>query len=346
LSFAVNCFTISSAPENALTADPLTSNIASLQDRIAGRQRPFANVIQLPLSLFFVNIRLHCFSVIAKESERAFMSSKRMAYTQARTELLERITRSLREDERFVAAWLAGSFGRGEQTWLSDLDLHVVVADAFSESLCGAPWPIGAKTTPERLALFGQFGTPGLIFERTAHANKIDGILTNVVYQESAQSVDWMLIPQAKAYREQPSLLLFEKAGLPEAPAQEPESPEQLLERASMNVGFFWIIACGSARALASGQTLLFYSYLLELERMLREVRAALRGERAQYKKYTDLHVSSTYEQQVAALRHLCDEMERLMPQVVQVGGYIQASPRAIIEMRLALSSEGQDALS
>lgn len=274
------------------------------------------------------------------------MSSKRMAYTQARTDLLERITRSLREDERFVAAWLAGSFGRGEQTWLSDLDLHVVVADAFSESLCAAPWPIGAKTTPERLALFRQFGTPGLVFERTAHANKIDGILTNVVYQESAQSVDWMLIPQAKAYREQPSLLLFDKAGLPEAPTPEPESPEQLAERASMNVGFFWIIACGDARLLAAGQTLLFYSYLLELEGTLREVQAALRGERAHYKKYTDLQVSSVHEQQVAALRHLCDEMERLMPQVVQLGGNVPASPRAIVEMRLALSSEGQDALS
>lgn len=33
----------------------------------------------------------------------------------------------------------------------------------------------------------------------------------------------------------------------------------------------------------------------------------------------------------------LCDEMEALMPQVVALGGYVPASPRSAIEMRLAL---------
>ncbi|GHO51341.1 hypothetical protein KSX_95040 [Ktedonospora formicarum] len=88
---------------------------------------------------------------------------------QARERLLAEITESLHNDERFVAAWLAGSYGRGEQTWLSDLDLHVVIAEAYSETLCATPWPYGAGTTEERLALFQQFGTPSLLFE--AHSN-------------------------------------------------------------------------------------------------------------------------------------------------------------------------------
>lgn len=275
------------------------------------------------------------------------MSSQKMVYVQARTDLLEQITHTLQRDERFVAAWLAGSFGRGEQTWLSDLDLYVVVSDRFSASLCAAPWQTSAKTTAERLTLFRQFGTPGLIFERNTHANQMSGVLTNVVYQESAQSVDWMLIPQAKAYREYPSLLLFDKAGLPEPPAPEPERLEQRLERASTHVGFFWIIACGSARALAANKLPLFYSYLLELERALREVKAALRGERAPYLKSTDQQIDLIHETCVALLRRLCDEMESLMPQVVHLGGYVPASPRSLIEMRLALStSEEQGALS
>jgi hypothetical protein len=58
---------------------------------------------------------------LAHEIEGTFMVSRRAAYVEARTELLERITRALREDERIVAAWLSGSFGRGEETWLSDL---------------------------------------------------------------------------------------------------------------------------------------------------------------------------------------------------------------------------------
>ncbi len=272
------------------------------------------------------------------------MSKEKMEYIQARTVLLEQITSTLQKDERFVAAWLAGSFGRGEETWLSDLDLHVVVSDAYAPSLCATPWLEGAKTTEERLALFQQFGTPGIIFERNNHANQIGGILTNVVYQETAQSVDWMLIAQAKAHLEHSSLLLFDKVGLPEPPTLGPESFEQRIERASTNVGFFWIIACGSARALIAGRLLLYYSYLLELEGTIREVKTALRGGRAAYTKHTELRIYFTHEERTAALRRLCDAMESLMPQVVQLGGYVPASPRAIVEMRLALPSEEQNA--
>src|SRR5258708_30959151 len=154
------------------------------------------------------------------------MSIEKMKCIQARTVLVEQITSTLQNDERLVAAWLAGSFGRGEETWLSDLDLYVVVSDAASASLCATPWQIGAKTTAERLALFKQFGTPGIIFERNNHANQIDGILTNLVYQASAQSVDCMLIPPAKAQPEHPPLLLFDKVGLPEPSPPEPETLE------------------------------------------------------------------------------------------------------------------------
>ncbi|HEX8034308.1 MAG TPA: nucleotidyltransferase domain-containing protein [Ktedonobacterales bacterium] len=271
------------------------------------------------------------------------MASRRAAYIQARTELLERITRMLREDERIVAAWLSGSFGRGEETWLSDLDLHVIVSDAFSTSLCTAPWNEAAKTTPERLALFSQFGTPGLIYERLQHASYDGGILTNVVYQESGQSVDWLLIPQAIAHRESPSLLLFDKVGLPEPPSPEPERPEERVERLSRQVGFFWIIACGSARALAGSKLALFASYLIDLEQALQGVKATLRGDPVPFVKSTDRKMAVTQEACAAILRDLCDEMEGLMPQVVQLGGYVPASPRAVVEMRLALATDERD---
>lgn len=270
------------------------------------------------------------------------MSMERMKYVQARATLLEKITTTLQGDERFVAAWLAGSFGRGKETWLSDLDLHVIVSEAASPVLCATPWRTGARTTEERLAVFSQFGTPGLIFERTEHANQLNGVLTNVVYQESSQNVDWMLIPQAKAYREPETLLLFDKVGLPGPPLSEPESPEQRLERVSTQAGFFWIIACGSARALTAGRMLLFFAYLLELENAIREVKAALRGEIATYTKHSDLQLATTHERRVAMLRGLCDEMERLMPQLVQMGGYVPESPRDIVEKRLALVLEDE----
>ncbi|MGH2479962.1 MAG: nucleotidyltransferase domain-containing protein, partial [Ktedonobacteraceae bacterium] len=136
------------------------------------------------------------------------MSSKRITFVQERERLLVEITESLRKDERFVAAWLAGSYGRGEQTWQSDLDIHVVVVEEHSGVLCATPWPSGARTTPERLALFSQFGTPAIIFD--AHSNNLmGGTFTYVAYQEAGHNVDWMLIPQAKAYQEHPCRLLF-----------------------------------------------------------------------------------------------------------------------------------------
>jgi len=262
--------------------------------------------------------------------------SKQAAYVQARESLLAEITESLRNDERFVAAWLAGSYGRGEQTWQSDLDIHVVVADAYSESLCAMPWPVGAHTTPERLALFSEFGTPTIIFD--AHGNNfMGGTFTYVVYQESGHNVDWMLIPQGKAHQEHRCHLLFDKVGIPDPPVPEPENLEECMERASEQVGFFWMIAASNGQNLLKGYLVHFHTLLTWLENSIREVRAALKGEHAQFTKASRIQLYTTQEEQVAALRRLCDEMERLMPAVVEMGGYLPTNPRAMVEMRLQL---------
>src|SRR5258707_10861384 len=163
------------------------------------------------------------------------MSASRTNYVEAREALLADISTTLKNDQRFVAAWLAGSYGRGEQDMFSDLDLHVAVADAYSERLCAIPWMSGAKTTGERLALFSQFGTPAIIFE--AHSNnQVGGTFTYVLYQESAINVDWMLVPQSLAHQEHPSLLLYSHAELPEPRAEEPPSREECAEWASLQV--------------------------------------------------------------------------------------------------------------
>jgi hypothetical protein len=270
------------------------------------------------------------------------MSKKKATFVQARERLLATITESLRNDERFIAAWLAGSFGRGQQTWISDLDLHVVVAEAYSESLCATPWRSGARTTPERLALFQQFGTPVILFE--AHSNNLlGGTFTYVLYQESAHNVDWMLIPQAIAHREPQTLLLFDKVGLPEPPLEEPESQEELIERASANVGFFWMIATASILDLLNSDLSEFHRNLLWLDNDTHEVRSALQGKRAPYISHTHSSIYATSQERVAALRHRCNEMEDLMPAVVKMGGYVPANPRSMVEKRLELLVEESD---
>lgn len=266
------------------------------------------------------------------------MSEARTRYVQAREALLAYITETLKRDKRFVAAWLAGSYGRGEQQWSSDLDLHVVVAEDFSERLCAQPWSGGAKTTEERLALFKQFGEPAIVYD--AHVNNtVGGTFTYVLYRESAINVDWMLIPQSVAHLEHPLRMLFNHENLPEPLPEEPLTREQRIEQASLHTGFFWMIAASNVQNLLQGNTVQFHTLLRWLENSIREVQAALQGEQSRFTKASRIQLCCTQEEQVAVLRSLCDEMEALMPGVVDLGGYVPASPRSVIEMRLLLLS-------
>src|SRR5690349_14615565 len=109
------------------------------------------------------------------------MSGKRSAFVRARESLLAEIKQNLHRDERFQAAWLVGSYGRNEQNWYSDLDIQVVVADTFSDSLCSIPFPPEKRTTPARLAMFEQFGAPAVIYEDLADV-PTGGTTTTVLY--------------------------------------------------------------------------------------------------------------------------------------------------------------------
>lgn len=263
------------------------------------------------------------------------MSNNREQYIAARDALLADITAFLKNDPRFLAAWLAGSFGRGEQTWLSDLDLHVVIAEEYCEQLCRTSGSGAGRTIPERLALFQQFGTPAIIFE--AHSNNmIGGTFTYVAYAESAQNVDWMLIPQHKAHQEHPSLLLFDKIGIPEAPESEPLTHEQAVEAMSDAVSFFWMIAAEAAKGV--GKDLINFHVLRSwLRDSIRRVKYALEYKELPFAR--DLsEVCYTSATKAAALRQLCDEMERLAPAIVAFGGSVPTTgPRAVVEKRLAL---------
>jgi predicted nucleotidyltransferase len=50
-------------------------------------------------------------------------------YKSKRDAILRKIRNALESDRRVRAAWLSGSFGRGEDDAWSDLDLHVVITD-------------------------------------------------------------------------------------------------------------------------------------------------------------------------------------------------------------------------
>jgi hypothetical protein len=91
-------------------------------------------------------------------------------YQLAREQLLARIIEVLRQDSRFVAAWLTGSYGRGDQDAVSDLDLNIVVAAPHADELCERPTMINVSVPRSRLTLISQFGQPAILHENHFNA--------------------------------------------------------------------------------------------------------------------------------------------------------------------------------
>jgi hypothetical protein len=163
-----------------------------------------------------------------------------IAFAEQRDAWLAATVATLRADGRFVAAWLAGSFGRGEADHASDLDLHVVVSEAAGSPLLDKPQQTQAGATPARLALFAQFGAPVIVHEN--HWNAIcDGTFTYVRYARLVK-VDWQLIPVQRAERPHHSHLLFAHQEIPVSPEPALESPDEQRATLKEQTAFFWLM--------------------------------------------------------------------------------------------------------
>jgi hypothetical protein len=76
------------------------------------------------------------------------LSAMRAATTEPQERLIEHAALVLRDDERVLAAWLVGSFARGNADPWSDIDLHCTIADDSTEEL-RTHWPdLARRITP------------------------------------------------------------------------------------------------------------------------------------------------------------------------------------------------------
>jgi hypothetical protein len=234
-------------------------------------------------------------------------------------------------DARFAAAWLIGSFGRGEQDAYSDLDLVAVVSPPHAEELCARPWRSAARTTPERLALLEQFGTPVLVHE--AHVNAPEGgTHTNVLFEDGTQ-LDLTLVPLDRAQRPPESRVLFEKSPIPFESPPVPETPEQRREMAAQRAALFWIMAIGTAKHRLRGWDVAVHAMLTALRGQIDDVRRLTAGDPPRFRRHAnDLALAPTPAAQAAALRALCDEMEALTPGIRHLGAEFPDPPRALVE--------------
>jgi hypothetical protein len=254
-------------------------------------------------------------------------------YVARRDTLLAAIVETLSADERFVAGWLAGSFGRGEQDALSDLDLTLIVVDSYSPTLCSRPWQVAGKTTAERLALFSLFGKPAVIHENNNNALE-GGTFTFVMYEQSAIMVDWILRPQEMAQRPADSRILWDRVDIPLLPSQPPASTEQQAREASERVAFFWMMAAITAKYINRNESILVNMWLRQLHRIVDEVEDGVTGDPW---RYSTIALQPTRESQLVVLGQECERMQALMPRVAKLGGHVPSAAMETMEVLLEI---------
>ncbi|MBM7844755.1 hypothetical protein [Herpetosiphon giganteus] len=239
-----------------------------------------------------------------------------LEYQTQRDGLIAQLRTTLAADQRFVAGWLVGSFGRNAADAVSDLDLMVIVAEAASAQLCAKPAINRATTTPERAALFTTFGPIAALYE--AHHNApAGGTQSFVCYQGTGLIVDWTLVPADKALRPVDALILFEHEpiAVAAAPQAEPNPAELIKER----VAFFWMMSAVTIKYLIRKDHGFVTTWLEELQRIVLEVERLIEqrpwsyqhGSRSQFAA-TTLAQKQAIQGLIAAMQHLTSPLAEL----------------------------------
>ena len=268
------------------------------------------------------------------------MKSNLEAYGQSREVLLTSIITELSADERCVAAWLTGSYGRKNADQVSDMDITVAIADPYGEVLCARAEQVSHRTTPERFALFRKFGEVALIHENNNNAPD-HGTFTFVLYAGSALMIDWILRPQTHAERPSESLLLFDKVNIPVASAVS-EDVEKNKKAVAEQYAFFWMMTAVTIKYIIRGDLVFVQTWLEVLHKLMREIERRMEGIPwlQVYVRGSVSQFQPTREQQIESLRELVRKMQALYPTIQKFTDSDLSAPVKEIEYLLSLLDE------
>ncbi len=172
-----------------------------------------------------------------------------------RRQLIEDLKAQLESDPSVQAATIGGSIDRGEDDWLSDIDLYVVMDD---DSI--------AEAVANRHSFVSSSVTPSLSMDMMKNA-PTNGAYLLVHYpgEFGPQHVDWYWQPQSGANRPDDGLLLFDRANLPEISGSEwAELMNQTgggvaiestgpIDLANHGIEFFWSMALIISKYIVRG---------------------------------------------------------------------------------------------
>ncbi len=247
------------------------------------------------------------------------MGTNREAYQQSRDSLLAQITEQLSKDERFVAAWLTGSYASNEADEVSDIDIRVVVGNPYSEMLCARKAQVSPVTTQERLELFRKFGEPALIHENNNNAPE-GGTFTFVLYSGSALMIDWVLLPHVNVERPSQSVLLFDKGNIPVSAPPAPEDLEESKKAVAEVWAFFWMMSAVTIKYIVREDLAFVQGWLEHLHGIARDIERRIERVSWQdaYVRGSTSQFQPTREKQIESLRALCRRMQELRSKVAE----------------------------
>ncbi|MEX0762116.1 MAG: nucleotidyltransferase domain-containing protein [Dehalococcoidia bacterium] len=199
------------------------------------------------------------------------------------TSLKNRLAQVLEADQRVRAAWLSGSFSRGDHDALSDLDLSVVVSSQ----------PM-AEIVANRHEYVADASDPVLLLDVPQNAPP-DGAYLLVFYagEVGPLHVDWFWEPDFKARKPDDALVLFDRTELPVMPGAEwrrdahrPTGSSsgvaiEPIEPVTWKITYFWAMSLIVAKYIARrrGETVARMTGVID--RTLAELAGILEGCRA-----------------------------------------------------------------
>ena len=120
----------------------------------------------------------------------------------------------------------------------------------------------------------------------------------------------------------------------------DPESLEERVEQASIQVAYFWMMMATIVKYIVRRDSVAFHLWLNALHHVLQTVKRLISGHSQTYNAGSYIDLKLTVEEQKVAVRELCQKMLAAMPAVVAMGGTVPEDPMAIVEIRLALVQE------